>query len=401
MPRRGFGPLLALLLLLVVAPQASAQAVRTWVSGTGDDVNPCSRTAPCKTFQGTISKTAERGEINAIDPGGFGTLNITKAITIDVSSVEGGVLDSDGVNGITINADATDDVVLRGLDIFGYGFSGTCTTSDGIRVLSARTVRIENTRIRQQARAVWIAPSVDVSVLLDDVTLANNCTAGVMAKPTADGSARVSINDASISNSGTALSVDDRAAAWLSRSTIFGNAQGLEALGTGTIADWGDNHVGGNVVDGEATTSLAPVPPTGPAGSDGSAGADGTNGTNGTNGADGADGTDGADGIHGATGTSGADALQVALVSSRLKAKAGRRVDVRFLSNVAGKATVTVRRAGQIVAQRTRRVAPGGNAIAWSGRSDAGKTRAGRYSVELTTFAGAQRTTSFATLRLR
>src|SRR3954453_19406451 len=96
-------PLRALLiagaLLVVFATQANAQATRTWVSGVGDDVNPCSRTAPCKTFAGSISKTAGGGEINARDPGGFGAVTITKAITIDVRGFEGGV-SNPGTNGV-------------------------------------------------------------------------------------------------------------------------------------------------------------------------------------------------------------------------------------------------------------------------------------------------------------
>src|SRR3954452_14654471 len=101
------------LLLVGVATAASAQATRTWVSGTGDDVNPCSRTAPCKTFAGAISKTADGGEIDALDSAGFGAVTITIPITIDASNVEGGVLDF-GSNGIIVNAPG-DDVVLRGL----------------------------------------------------------------------------------------------------------------------------------------------------------------------------------------------------------------------------------------------------------------------------------------------
>src|SRR5438045_9124950 len=68
---------------LAVASMAQAQATRTWVSGVGDDANPCSRTAPCKTFAGAISKTATDGEIDALDPGGFGAVTVTKAITSD------------------------------------------------------------------------------------------------------------------------------------------------------------------------------------------------------------------------------------------------------------------------------------------------------------------------------
>src|SRR2546422_2828997 len=69
---------------------AQAQATRTWVSGVGDDVNPCSRTAPCKTFAGAISKTAAGGEIDCLDPGGFGAVTITKSLTIDCNGVTGG-----------------------------------------------------------------------------------------------------------------------------------------------------------------------------------------------------------------------------------------------------------------------------------------------------------------------
>src|SRR5476649_1143316 len=103
---------------LLASVPANAQATRTWVSGVGDDVNPCSRTAPCKTFAGAISKTAAGGEINCIDPGGFGALTITKAITIDCVNTEAGVLVS-GTNGFVVNAGATDTVILRGLDIIG------------------------------------------------------------------------------------------------------------------------------------------------------------------------------------------------------------------------------------------------------------------------------------------
>src|SRR5215213_7405132 len=97
--------------MLASAP-AEAQATRTWVSGVGDDANPCSRTAPCKTFAGAISKTAPSGEINVLDPGGFGGVTITKSLTIVADHVEAGVLVS-GTNAIIINAADTDVVVLR------------------------------------------------------------------------------------------------------------------------------------------------------------------------------------------------------------------------------------------------------------------------------------------------
>src|SRR5216683_5148882 len=105
-------PACAVMLLGLGALPANAQATRTWVSGVGDDANPCSRTAPCKTFAGAISKTAPAGEINCLDPGGFGAVTITKSITLNCSATLGSVLVS-GTNGIVITAATTDNVVLR------------------------------------------------------------------------------------------------------------------------------------------------------------------------------------------------------------------------------------------------------------------------------------------------
>jgi len=135
--------MLSLVVLAVVGtPLAHAQATRTWVSGVGDDANPCSRTAPCKTFAGAISKTAPGGEINVLDPGGFGAVTITKPITISSECTEAGVLVS-GTNGIIVNVpNATDTVILRGLDIEGLG-----TGLSGITVLTGGTVQIENCTI--------------------------------------------------------------------------------------------------------------------------------------------------------------------------------------------------------------------------------------------------------------
>src|SRR5438309_10165448 len=111
-----------LILLAVAVVPAQAQATRTWVSGVGDDVNPCTRTAPCKTFAGAISKTALCGVINGIDSGGFGTVTISKSITIDGSGVLAGILGG-MTNGININItdpkDTAKAVRIRGLTIDG------------------------------------------------------------------------------------------------------------------------------------------------------------------------------------------------------------------------------------------------------------------------------------------
>jgi len=126
---------------LACSSLAQAQATRTWVSGVGDDANPCSRTAPCKTFAGAISKTATCGEISALDPAGFGAVTITKAITINGDGTLAGILAA-GTNGIIINAGLTSDVIIRGISI-----NGACSGIDGIRFLAGRHLHVENCTI--------------------------------------------------------------------------------------------------------------------------------------------------------------------------------------------------------------------------------------------------------------
>ena len=135
--RKGSLSLVIIIALLVSAP-AFAQATRTWVSGVGDDANPCSRTAPCKTFAGAISKTATNGEINVIDPGGFGAVTITKSITIDGYGPQSSILAS-GTSGVIING-AGAVVNLRNLSING----AATTAGSGIRILNAAAVNVEN-----------------------------------------------------------------------------------------------------------------------------------------------------------------------------------------------------------------------------------------------------------------
>jgi hypothetical protein len=143
---------LSLGILSGAAPTVTgAQATRTWVSGVGDDVNPCSRTAPCKTFAGAISKTAAGGEIDALDPGGYGGVTITKNITINGTGTLAGVLTAGaGVNGIVING--PDIVVtLRNLELHGVS-----SAQDGVRFLNGKQLIIENTRISGYVRGVFV-----------------------------------------------------------------------------------------------------------------------------------------------------------------------------------------------------------------------------------------------------
>ena len=132
----------AVFALVLQAAPASAQATRTWVSGVGDDANPCSRTAPCKTFAGAITKTATGGEISVLDPAGFGAINITKSISIVARGTEGGILGS-LVNGVIINAPATSIVHLEGLNI-----EGATNGLNGVRILAGGRITIQDCTIR-------------------------------------------------------------------------------------------------------------------------------------------------------------------------------------------------------------------------------------------------------------
>src|SRR5258708_24528941 len=122
-----------------------AQASRTWVSGVGDDANPCSRTAPCKTFAGAISKTAPGGEIDALDPGGFGALTITKSIKIDGGGGQVASALVAGTNGIVVAAGGSDIVILRNIRFEGLRGGGNANAGlSGIRWISGAHLVIEN-----------------------------------------------------------------------------------------------------------------------------------------------------------------------------------------------------------------------------------------------------------------
>src|SRR6185295_19483173 len=138
--------LLVLTFALTLPALAAAQATRTWVSGVGDDANPCSRTAPCKTFQGAISKTAAKGEISVLDPGGFGAVTITKSITINGDGTLAGILSS-LTNGINVNDSATGtpgtiEVTIRSVSIQGAG-----NGLNGIRFISGKRLTVEHCSI--------------------------------------------------------------------------------------------------------------------------------------------------------------------------------------------------------------------------------------------------------------
>jgi hypothetical protein len=288
------------LALFALSAPAHAQATRTWVSGVGNDANPCSLTAPCKTFAGAISKTFINGEIDCLDPGGFGTITITKSITIDCTGTFGSILAS-GVNGVNINiaANANDPfrtVRLRGLSINGTGASGTIGTRTGLRGISitqALTVILEDLVISDfsQQGILDARTTTGGKLFIRNSVIRNNTGSGIGVGGAATNNATIenvhSINNAfgvstatgnnvSIArsvfagNTSAGVEADGGAQLGLDNSLVSGNAVGLQNAGTMSVSNtevsfnssgaagawtsFGNNRIFGNTAPGTAPT---------------------------------------------------------------------------------------------------------------------------------------------------
>ena len=201
---------------------AQAQAVRTYVSGVGDDDNPCSRTAPCRTFAGAIAKTNTGGEINALDAGGYGTVVISKSITIDGSGPLSSILASNGATGIMINAPGTigtpSAVRLRGLSINGAG-SG----SHGIRVMAASNVSVEECVIDGfTGNGINVESTSATRLFAQNTTIRNNTGSGITVVP---GGAQVALSGVALVFNGVAVSSSTGAVLLLQNNAIYSNGR--------------------------------------------------------------------------------------------------------------------------------------------------------------------------------
>lgn len=255
---------LGLLGAMLASAPAAAQAARTWVSGVGDDANPCSRTSACKTFAGAISKTAVGGEIDCLDPGGFGAVTITKAITIDCSATHGSVLTA-GTNGITVSAGASDVVILRGLSLIDVG----TTTLNGIQYNSGAQLSVENcfisgfaadinanvagtselyvtnTYLTKATNGVSLAETTagqELFVFLNNVSIFNMGSIGLGTSGT--GNMDVSMTNSAIASSGTAINAGTvNARVYVDRSTIHTNNVGFNANANGVLLRISNNNI--------------------------------------------------------------------------------------------------------------------------------------------------------------
>ncbi|MGH9311328.1 MAG: right-handed parallel beta-helix repeat-containing protein [Vicinamibacterales bacterium] len=276
----------AALAVLLSAGTASAQATRTWVSGVGDDANPCSRTAPCKTFAGAISKTAAGGIISVLDPGGFGAVTITKSITLDGGGVDGSIT-APLTTGITVNVGAADQVTLRNLAIYGVGSgvygirvlgaSGYVSVdhcivsgfSNGIDFNSTGKLSVSDSSFIDQTGFGVIVrqgrASVDRSRFDNNVQDALRVSGGGTAsvrRSTAAGhgnvafsavgaGSRLTLDDTQVTNNAYGVGAMSGGSITMANTTVFGNTvQGLYFDGASSLLSFGDNRVVGNSTNG-------------------------------------------------------------------------------------------------------------------------------------------------------
>ena len=276
---------------LLAPSAANAQATRTWVSGTGDDANPCSRTAPCKTFAGAISKTAAAGEINCIDAGGYGALTITKSIAVKCDNTEAGVLVS-GTNGIVVAAGSTDVVWLSGIDFEGLG--PTALSLNGIKFQSGGSLSVVNCVIRgfsstngTDGNGIFFNPTSGTPKLyVDNTIIADNQNVAVEVKPGSGAGANAKIFNtraenqttgfranatggatsvnmdiifsAAVYNSGVGvrvLSNGNSTQAMVDHTNISFNGTGLAADGINGVIRVGSSTITGNVTATSSTNS--------------------------------------------------------------------------------------------------------------------------------------------------
>lgn len=229
---------------------AQAQSNRTWVAGSGSDANVatnCPRTSPCATFAAALGVTNAGGEINVVDPGSFGSVTITKSVTIDAGGMFAGIQATAGAAAITINAASTDKIVLRGLTLNGVGRSG----SVGITVPPGNQVgalHVENCTIHSFAGSVTAGgirfdpnnsgPFTVFQLFVKDSVIRNNGIAGISVRTSNLGSnfPIATIENCRIEDNANGLAAADNSRVNVRHTTLSGangTGDGLAVIGVG------------------------------------------------------------------------------------------------------------------------------------------------------------------------
>jgi hypothetical protein len=239
--KRSLFSILAISLFSLVHIDPAAAQTRTWVSGLGSDANPCDRTAPCLTLAAAVSKTATGGEVNCLDPGGFGVggVTITRSITISCPSTgTAGVLVGGG-NAIVVNTPANSEVLLEGLDIDGLGQS-----AHGVNIISNTKVTIKKCSIRNFSGAgVNLQGPAGARVLIEDSMILSNNNGMIIAGIGGVGNVGILVRTTVDNHPGTAIVVVPGSILYMSGSKLLGSATNVS--GGGSFVSFGDNALQG------------------------------------------------------------------------------------------------------------------------------------------------------------
>ena len=251
---------LVCLFVFAVAVNASAQASRTWLSGLGDDANPCSFTAPCKTFNGAYNKTAVAGQISVMDAGAYGTLYITHSITVDGGGNFGSGLVAAGT-GIRVNFASNDlygnTVIIRGLSFdstgdWGYGMwvTGTVPTN----------VHLEDVTFTRAGTAVQVDAAAGSSLRMNNVEASKPISYGFVMNPAAVGTPlKISLNNVRVSQAGqTGLLLSANTNGVISNSLFQNNKDGVVIASSSVHVSLVRSVLSSNVEDG-LTHSVAGI----------------------------------------------------------------------------------------------------------------------------------------------
>src|SRR5262245_16386579 len=245
---------LGVVFVFALSSSAQAQAFRTWVSGAGDDVNVCSRTAPCKTFAGAISKTAAGGEVNILDSSGYGFVTITKSITIDGGGAFASILAASGTTGIVINAGATDVVTIRNLSINGVG-----TGLDGIRFVSGKALNIDNVKIFGfTSDGIEVNKTAAGALNIED-SLVSDCAGTGVRIASSSGAVSIAIGRSRIQNCGSGIQASANAVLNIRDSDFFKNNIALLVDAGNAQASVFNVRFASNIVGITATAGVARI----------------------------------------------------------------------------------------------------------------------------------------------
>jgi hypothetical protein len=222
-----FGALLLVAAMLIALP-AGAQLFRAYVSGSGNDSNPCTLPQPCRLLPAALTAVASGGEIWMLDSANYNTteVDITKSVSIlAVPGVVGSLVAPQGGLAVNVNG-AGIAVSLRNLVIVPLGANGT-----GIAFNQGQSLTVAGCEIANMDKAIIIAANSGAALTVTDTAIRNANLNAIDI----EGGAIASLDRVRITGANVGVFVGTASAA-ISESVISGGQIGARAIGTNGTA---------------------------------------------------------------------------------------------------------------------------------------------------------------------